>query len=124
MQYQHPNILQNARRSGASNIFVTTVTLEEQLRGRLAGIGRAATQPDRLAIAHKNLRQTLDYFCSISLLTFNDAAYEYYQSLVLKRIRIGTQDLRIAAIALAQQKVIVTRNHKDFCKVPGLLTED
>jgi tRNA(fMet)-specific endonuclease VapC len=124
IQYQHPSILQRARLAGASNIFVTTVTLEEQLRGRLAGISRAATQPARLSIAHKNLRQTLAYFCGVNLLTFDDAAYEHYQSLVLQRIRVGTQDLRIAAIALAQQMIIVTRNHKDFCKVPGLLTED
>jgi tRNA(fMet)-specific endonuclease VapC len=123
-QYQHPNILQKARLVGGSGIFVTTVTLEEQLRGRLAAIGRAATKPDRLAIAHYNLQRTLVYFCSANLLVFDDAAYSYYQTLLQQRVRVGTQDLRIAAIALAQQKVVVTPNQKDFSKVPGLITED
>ena len=52
-QHNHPQITQRARAVGGSNIFVTTVTLEEQLRGRLAGISRAATQPERLGRVFK-----------------------------------------------------------------------
>jgi tRNA(fMet)-specific endonuclease VapC len=123
-QHNHPEIARRVRTVGGSNIFVTTVTLEEQLRGRLAGISRAATQPERLAVAYENLRRTLLYFCSVNLLNFDDAAYNCYQSLRQQQIRIGTQDLRIAAIALANQAVVVTRNQQDFSKVPDLSLED
>jgi tRNA(fMet)-specific endonuclease VapC len=123
-QYNHPQIAQRARAVGSSNIFITTVTLEEQLRGRLAGISRCATKPELLAVAYENLRRTQLYFCSVNLLNFDDAAYNCYQSLRQQQIRIGTQDLRIAAIALANQATIVTRNQQDFSKVPGLLLED
>jgi tRNA(fMet)-specific endonuclease VapC len=123
-QHNHPEIAQRARAVGGSNIFVTTVTLEEQLRGRLAGISRCATKPELLAVAYENLRRTQLYFCSVNLLDFNDAAYNCYQSLRQQQIRIGTQDLRIGAIALANQATIVTRNQQDFSKVPGLLLED
>ncbi|GAA6614521.1 type II toxin-antitoxin system VapC family toxin [Scytonema sp. NUACC26] len=120
--FQHNNerIAQRARDVGSSNIFVTTVTLEEQLRGRLAGISRAATKPEQLAVAYNNLRRTLLYFCSVNLLDFDDAAYNCYQNLLQQKIRIGTQDLRIAAIAIANQMILVTRNQKDFSKVPDL----
>jgi tRNA(fMet)-specific endonuclease VapC len=39
-------------------------------------------------------------------------------------IRIGTQDLRIAAICLTQQAILATRNQRDFGLIPGLLRED
>lgn len=123
-QHNHPKISQKVRAVGSSNIFVTTVTLEEQLRGRLAGISRAATKPELLAVAYGNLRETLLYFCSVNLLNFDDAAYNCYQSLLQLKIRIGTQDLRIAAIALANQAILVTRNQQDFGKVPNLSLGD
>ena len=123
-QYNYPKIAQRARAIGGSNIFITTVTLEEQLRGRLAGISRAATKPELLSIAYENLRKTQLYFCSVNLLNFDDAAYNCYQSFRHQQIRIGTQDLRIAAIALANQAIIVTRNQQDFSKVPDLSLED
>lgn len=123
-QHNHPKIVQRARTVGGSNISVTTVTLEEQFRGRLAAINRVATQPQKLAIAYKNLRNTLVYFCNVNLLDFDDAAYDCYQNLRQQKIKIGTQDLRIASIALANEAIVVTRNYKDFSQVPNIFLED
>jgi tRNA(fMet)-specific endonuclease VapC len=41
-----------------------------------------------------------------------------------KRLRVATMDLRFAAIAMAHDLILLTRNIRDFSKVPGLLTED
>ncbi|MBZ8182409.1 type II toxin-antitoxin system VapC family toxin [Oscillatoria salina] len=123
-QYGQPKIAQRAKEVGGMNIFVTTVTLEEQLRGRLAGIQRANRRPEQLTIAYENLQITLLYFCSMNLLNFDNAAYNCYQSLRQQKIRIGTHDLRIAAIALVNQGIVVTRNQQDFGKVPGLDIDD
>lgn len=123
-QHNHPRISQRVRDVGGSNIFVTIITLEEQLRGRLGGISKYATKPERLAVAYENLRRTLLYFCSVKLLNFDDVAYNCYQNLLQQKIRIGTQDLRIAAIALTNQATLVTRNQQDFSKIPNLSLED
>lgn len=40
------------------------------------------------------------------------------------QVRVSTMDLRIAAIALSNNLIILTLNGKDFSKVPGLIIED
>ena len=42
----------------------------------------------------------------------------------MARIRIGTMDLKIAAIALANDAILLSRNLTDFSKVPALRVED
>ena len=55
---------------------------------------------------------------------FDEAAAIAYQKLRRLRIRIGTMDLKIAAIVIAQNGILLSKNLKDFRKVPGLRVED
>ncbi len=60
----------------------------------------------------------------MTILPYTSAAQAHYEQLRLAKIRIGTHDLRIAAIALSVNGVVVTRNQRDFDRVPALLTQD
>ena len=52
-----------------------------------------------------------------------EPAFEKYVE--LKRdVSIGTLDLKIAAITLAHDAVLLSRNRKDFEQVPGLKFEN
>ncbi|HCQ22128.1 MAG: type II toxin-antitoxin system VapC family toxin [Anabaena sp. CoA2_C59] len=126
LQYENNQIIQRIRAVGNSSIFVTTITLEEQLKGRLAIINKCNSNKNLqgLASAHRNLKLTQNFFCSVNLLEFNQAACESYQKLRQQKINSGSQDLRIAAIALVNQAIVVTQNYKDFIKVPNLSIED
>ncbi|MDF5724150.1 MAG: type II toxin-antitoxin system VapC family toxin [Rhizonema sp. PD37] len=113
------------RRINAVNpeeIATTIITAEEQLYGRLNLIRRANSQ-ELLVLAYTRLSATLNYFRSINLLDFDQNASTCYAELIGQKIRIGTQDLRIAAIVLSRNGILVTRNQRDFAKVPGLVFE-
>lgn len=58
------------------------------------------------------------------MLKFDRDAYNCYTDLVRQRIRICTKDLRIAATVISRNGVLVTRNRRDFERVPGLRFED
>jgi tRNA(fMet)-specific endonuclease VapC len=75
-------------------------------------------------LGYTNMRAMLDYFRTVNVIDFDLQAHAYFSNLVRQKIRIGTQDLRIAAIALSRDATLVTRNRKDFSRVPGLKLTD
>ncbi|MEA5468376.1 type II toxin-antitoxin system VapC family toxin [Spirulina sp. 06S082] len=107
----------------AKLIFLTIISAEEQIRGRL-NIIRRASSSEEVIIAYRRLRTLLDDLKNINLLDFSMEAAIIYNNLVRQKIRIGTRDLRIAAIALSVKGIVVTRNRRDFEKVPGLALQD
>ena len=58
------------------------------------------------------------------MLPFDDEAAATFDALESLRLRIGTMDLKIAAICLAHDATLLTRNLVDFEKVPGLKAEN
>jgi tRNA(fMet)-specific endonuclease VapC len=122
-QRNHPVVTERISAINPEEIGVTIITLEEQLYGRLNGIKRA-NSPENLISAYAKLSATWKYFTSINLLDFDLDAYNCYAELVRQKIRIGTQDLRIAGTAISRKGILVTRNRRDFERVPGLRFED
>lgn len=120
-QHNHPQVIAKLQTMTAAELATTVITVEEQMRGRLAQLGQPGVN---LPLAYAQLRTTLDYFCGLTILSFEAVAQQQYQTLRSQRIRSGTLDLRIAAIALAQNATVVTRNQRDFERVPGLRVED
>ncbi len=122
-QHQHPSILERVKTTNSQDIAVTIISLEEQLYGRLNAIRRAKSS-EKLVLAYSKLRYTRDFFQTINLLDFTPESHRCYAEFIRQKIRIGTQDLRIAAIALSVEGIIITRNQRDFGKVPSLQWED
>jgi len=104
-------------------IATTTITAEEQLRGRLAQIKKASTT-EALAMAHRRFRQAIYDLAKLNILELDSAAITIFEDLKRQRPRIGSQDVRIAAITIANGAVVVTRNRVDFGQIAGLKIED
>ena len=104
-------------------VAVTVITYEEQSRGRLAAVNSAKT-PFQLKQTYTHLLQHIRNYQKIPLLEFDEAAISIASELRKAKVRIGTLDLRIASIAIANNALLITRNFKDFEHVPHLRIED
>jgi tRNA(fMet)-specific endonuclease VapC len=119
----HPPIQQHLAAQLPGAVGLTVVTVAESLRGRLAAIAKAADGPARIA-RYGLLIDSLRSFQQFPVAAFDQSAEVQFQQLLAMRLRIGSQDLKIAAIALANQHTLCTRNRRDFGRVPGLVLKD
>lgn len=101
--------------------WLTVMTAEEVLRGRLAQI---ATDKDRLPVHYDLFLTGLLKLAKWRFLPWTQAAQDTFDALHFQRVRIGTMDLRIASLALTHDVLLLSRNLVDFQKVPGLRVEN
>ncbi len=85
-----------------------------------------AEDGERLLRAQRLLASTVQHLALFQIVPFEDAAAAEFDRLrQIKGLKkIGRADLLIASIALANRATLVTRNLKDFQKVPGLQVEN
>lgn len=102
---------------------ITAITVEEGMRGWLAEI-RRHTEPARQMAAYDHLVRQVELFAAWLILPWDQEAVDVFNRLRAKGVRVGTQDMKIASIALAHDVLLLTRNTLDFAKVPGLRFEN
>lgn len=102
---------------------ITIISVEEQLRGWLAQIGRLQ-DPFRQAAPYRRLHERVRSFAEWNVLPWTQEAAEIFVQLRGSGVRIGSMDLKIAAIALSHGALLLTRNLRHFERVPGLHAED
>lgn len=109
------------RRLGESTqpVATTIVSVEENLRGWLAQI-RSANTSEREMMAYSRFQRRVEFFADWLILPWDSEAISAFARIRSQGVRIGTQDLRIAAITLAHDATLLTRNTVDFARVPGL----
>ena len=105
------------------DIGTTIISYEEQTRGWLAYMARVRTEAVRIE-AYRRLKRHIEMYCKIPAIDYDEKAATVFERLKRARIRIGTKDLQIAAIALANDALLLSRNLADFGKVPSLRVED
>ena|SRR5438128_6304633 len=121
---RHPKVLQRIQGLPGEDLIVTTIiTFGEDLGGWLPACRRARDGPAR-ARAYARLQRGLDFYRRWICLPFDDAAADILDNLRAQKLRIGTNDLAIAAITLSKGGILLTRNTVDFARIPNLIFED
>lgn len=117
--------------SRASQVYpdlaIAIVTVQEIFNGWIVKINNPA-QSSNLVRLYTNLWTTMEFFKGVRILNFDAAAYTCYERLLRENKQLNKnrlqKDLRIAAIALSVNGVMVTRNQRDFSQVPSLVLEN
>lgn len=115
-----PRVLAWFDEQSQSGLYTSVITQAEIFLG--IALLPAGKRRDTLAVnADQMFREDFDGRC----LPFDQLAAHEYAMLVASRTKSGrpiaTEDAQIAAIALANQLALATRNTKDFLEIEGLV---
>ena len=116
-------LLSNRIQDSEEEFGTTIVCIEELLRGWLALIHKKRDVHDQIA-AYFALGKLWDFFRDWRILPFEQSSADTFKSLRRQKVRIGSQDLKIASIAFAHDALVLSANLRDFRQVPGLRVEN
>jgi tRNA(fMet)-specific endonuclease VapC len=101
--------------------FLSIVSFHEQVLGCHSYINKRQKAQDIIR-GYAMFGQLLSTFSNYLVKPFDSHAAETFEQ--ISSLRVDTMDLRIAAIALAWDFTVLTRNKDHFSRIPGLRVED
>jgi tRNA(fMet)-specific endonuclease VapC len=106
---------------------ITVISVQEIFNGWVGQLNRVENEAYKIEI-YQRLHLTTQFIQQIPVLNYDRAASVQYRQIItanpiLAKRRLE-KDMRIAAIALATEAIIITRNKRDFEQVPKLTIED
>jgi tRNA(fMet)-specific endonuclease VapC len=118
----HPALV---RRLGAATEppAIPVVAAEEQCKGWLARLGRTRDIHQQIT-PYQRLAELFDFLAEWDIVQLTEPAANVFAELRRQKIRVGSQDLKIAAIALAGNALLLSANLRDFQRVPGPRVEN
>jgi tRNA(fMet)-specific endonuclease VapC len=119
----HERVCQRVSQVEAEELAVTIVTVEEILTGWYSQI-RRAKKDAHLLRAYAALQQAVEFFARIRILPMDQEALQQFHDFRAGKYGLGTNDLKIAAIVMRFGATLISRNLRDFKRLPGLQFED
>jgi len=120
---QLPLRFEERRQAAGFEVFTTIITVQEITKGWLALLNRK-TAPSQQVLHYRRFQRSYEALRDWDILPFDQDAVLKMAELRPHRLRIGPMDLKIAAICLAHDATLLTRNLQDFTHVPGLRVEN
>jgi tRNA(fMet)-specific endonuclease VapC len=117
-----PTVIRNAIAHAFDFLSVSVITVEEVWNGWASAVSRAKT-PAQVALGYFRLTETLNELRNWTVVSLTVGAIARYNVLKQQKLNVGGNDLGIAAIALETGATVVTRNRRDFARIPGVAIE-
>jgi len=119
----HARVSQHVAQVEAEDLSVMIITVEEILTGWYSQI-RRAKKDVQLLRAYAALQQAVEFLGRIRILSLDPKALQRFHDFRAGKHRLGSNDLKIAAIVDRHGATLVTRNMRDFKQLPGMKLED
>jgi tRNA(fMet)-specific endonuclease VapC len=103
--------------------FSCIVAAEESLQGWIAFVRRHRPGNEQVE-GYARLQSCLQALAKMTVLPFDRDAAEIFHRLQPRHRRVGTMDLKIAAICILHDATLLTRNIADFDGLNGLRVEN
>jgi tRNA(fMet)-specific endonuclease VapC len=97
--------------------------VHEQFLGIHDYINRAKRLSD-LIVGYVMFSDALKDYLAFDVVEFDDEALQCFDALSRQKKQLAVMDARIASTAQSRGLIVLTRNTRDFAKVPGLKFED
>jgi tRNA(fMet)-specific endonuclease VapC len=121
----NPNLIARLEEIPLYQQTVPVIVIEEIIRGRLNVIRQAEAGKAKISItyAYTLFEMTFQDFQRLPILSYTAEADAIFQEWRRQKIRVSTHDMRIGAISIVHQATLVSRNRKDYERLPGLQVE-
>jgi tRNA(fMet)-specific endonuclease VapC len=123
---RHPQVSRKVSELGA-DVAITIVTVQELFNGWVVRINNAKEIEDVVRL-YRKLDRTVLLCKRIPVLSFDEVVGDRYRQMLQETPSLSKKrlekDMRIAAIALVNDAIVVTRNDRDFSQVPGIRLEN
>jgi tRNA(fMet)-specific endonuclease VapC len=108
-QMGHPRVIQNVVAHAAAAPAITVITVEEQLTGWQRAL-RQAKDDSRREQIYRRMALTVENMSSWRIFPYASSAMGRHTGFLRQRLNVGSNDLKIAAIALDNNATVATRN--------------
>jgi tRNA(fMet)-specific endonuclease VapC len=120
---KYPQLQRRILQSPPQDLWISIVGVEEALQGALSLIhGDRLTR--RVIERYAFLERIYEDLQKFRIAAYDAAADAVYRSLPSGSPPIGVNDRRAGATAIARRFIVVTRNVRDFSRIPGVQFED
>jgi tRNA(fMet)-specific endonuclease VapC len=121
---QFANLIARMDKSADQSFAVSVISLEEQMRGWLAEIRRRSAQPLKQVPVYARLQALIEFYNDWHVLPLDEKAARIFSELRKRKLRAGTQDRKIAAIAIANHALLLSANLVHFGQIAELQVAD
>jgi tRNA(fMet)-specific endonuclease VapC len=109
------------------HVAITIITVQEIFNGWTGRLNNPTYAHQQVRLYTK-LWEATEFFKALPILNFTETAQDCHQKLLAVNKELSKKrlekDTKIAAIAIANSGIAVTRNHRDFSLIPDLAIEN